>query len=102
MIATKGRFYGGRLLLAPEARPGAPGFVACLFPGRGPLAAIRAGLALPLGLMPRFGGMVRRPARSLHILAPEGLPVQADGDLVGQTPVAVADAETAIPLVVTA
>lgn len=100
VIATKGRFYGGRLLLAPAARAEAPGFVACLFAGRGRLAAIRAGLALPLGLLPRLGGVVFRPARRLDVLGPAGLPVQADGDLIGLTPVTVAEAETTIPLVV--
>lgn len=100
VIATKGRFYGGRLLLAPEARADAPGFVACLFPGRGRLAAIRAGLALPLNLLPRLGGVAFRHAHRLEIAAPAGLPVQADGDLIGLTPVSVADAETTIPLVV--
>ncbi|MCS6920586.1 MAG: diacylglycerol kinase family lipid kinase, partial [Elioraea sp.] len=100
VIATKGRFYGGRLLLAPEAKADAPGFVGCLFPGRGRLAAIRAGLALPFGLLPRFGGVAFRPAKRLDILGPAGLPVQADGDEIGRTPVTVADAETTIPLVV--
>lgn len=101
-IATKGRFYGGRLLLAPHARAEAEGFVAALFPGRGRLAAIRAGLALPLNLLPSLGGVSFRHARSLGILAPAGLPVQADGDLIGRTPVLVTEAETAIPLVVPA
>lgn len=99
-IATKGRFYGGRLLLAPAARADAPGFVACLFPGRGRLAAIRAGLALPLNLLPSLGGVAFSHAHRLEIAAPAGLPVQADGDLIGLTPVAVAEAEATIPLVV--
>ena len=101
-IATKGRFYGGRLLLAPHARADAPGFVAALFPGRGRLAAIRAGLALPLNLLPSLGGVTFRHAQSLEITAPAGLPVQADGDLIGRTPVVVTEAQTAIPLIVPA
>ncbi len=99
-IATKGRFYGGRLLLAPLARADAPGFVACLFPHRSRLAAIRAGLALPLNLLPSLGSVSFRHAQSLEITAPAGLPVQADGDLIGRTPVVVTHAETAIPLIV--
>jgi len=102
VIATKGRYYGGRLLLAPHARADQPGFIACLFAKRGRLAAMRAGLALPLNLLPRCGGVTQRPARSLQILflSPADLPVQADGDLIGRTPVAVDDAEATIPLIV--
>ncbi len=100
VIATKGRFYGGRFRLAPGARPDRPGFTACLFPRGGALHALRAGLALPLGLLPAIGGVIHRHVDELAVAGPAGLPVQADGDLAGATPVTVTDADAPIEVVV--
>jgi len=99
VIATKGRFYGGRFLLAPEAAADAPGISACVFDRGGWWPALRAGIALPLGLLPRLDGLVRRRVATLEISAPAGLPVQADGELVGVTPVTVTDAATRLAVV---
>ena len=101
-IATKGRFYGGRFLLAPGASPHRPGLVACLFERGGLGAAALAGLALPLGLVPRLPGFTARRAERLAVLGPPGLPVQADGDLIGRTPVTVGAAPASIPVIVPA
>lgn len=100
VIATKGRFYGGRFVLAPEAAPDAAGFSACVFERGGWRSALRAGIALPLGLLPGLPGLIRQRVAVLEIAAPEGLPVQADGDLIGTTPVVVTDAATRIAVVV--
>ena len=101
-IATKGRFYGGRFLLAPAAAPDKPGIVACLFARGGIGAAALAALALPLGLVPRLPGFSARRAETLAVLGPAGLPVQADGDLVGRTPVTVGAACASIRVIVPA
>jgi len=101
-IATKGRFYGGRFLLAPGASPHRPGLVACLFERGGLGAAALAGLALPLGLVPRLPGFTARRAERLAVLGPPGLPVQADGDLIGRTPVTVGAPPASIPVIVAA
>ncbi|WP_144185513.1 diacylglycerol/lipid kinase family protein [Elioraea rosea] len=100
VIATKGRFYGGRFLLAPGAMPDAAGITACVFERGGLGAAAIAGLALPLGLVSRLGGFSARRVATLGIDAPPGLPVQADGDLVGVTPVALSDAPAPLPVIV--
>jgi YegS/Rv2252/BmrU family lipid kinase len=100
VIAAKSRFYGGRFLLAPEAAADAPGLSACVFDRGGLWPALKAGLALPLGLLPRLPGLVRRRVASLAIAAPAGLPVQADGDLIGVTPVTVADAASRIAVII--
>jgi YegS/Rv2252/BmrU family lipid kinase len=100
VIATKGRFYGGRFVLAPDVAPGAAGLSACVFDRGGWWSALRAGIALPLGLLPSLPGLVRQRVAALEIAAPEGLPVQADGDLIGATPVTVTDATTQIAVVV--
>lgn len=100
VIATKGRFYGGPFLLAPEASAEAPGLTVCLWPRGGRASALVAALALPVGLLPRLGGMVRRRATALAVAAPAGLPVQADGDPIGATPVRVTDAPYPLPVLV--
>ncbi len=100
VIATRGRLYGGRFLLAPEARPDLPGIVACTFARGGIGAALIAGAALPLGLLPRLPGFAARRVGAVVISGPPGLPVQADGDLAGLTPVAVRGAAVPIPVIV--
>jgi hypothetical protein len=100
VIATRGRLYGGRFLLAPAARADMPGIVACTFSRGGIGAALLAGAALPLGLLPRLPGFAARPVATAVIAAPAGLPVQADGDLAGRTPVTVRGAEAPIRVIV--
>lgn len=99
-IATRGRLYGGRFLLAPQARPELPGIVACTFAQGGIGAALLAGAALPLGLLPRLPGFAARRVSTLVIAGPPGLPVQADGDLAGLTPVTVTGGPAPIPVIV--
>lgn len=92
-IATKGRFYAGRHLLAPDAAPGERGFRVALFRGGGPARAAFCGAALPLGLLPRLPGVEIRRASRVRLLAPATpLPVQADGDPAGALPVEIEDA----------
>lgn len=100
VVATKGRFYGGRFVLAPEAAPDTAGVSACVFDCGGWWSALRVGIALPLGLLPHLRGIARRRVAALEIAAPAGLPVQADGDLIGATPVTVTDAAGRIAVVV--
>ena len=100
MIATKGRFYGGRFVLAPEAAPEAEGLSASVFERGGWWSALRAGIALPLGLLPLLSGVTRRRVAQVEVRGPAGLPVQADGDLIGATPVVVTGAATRIGVIV--
>ncbi len=100
VIATKGRFYGGRFLLAPGTAPDRAGLTACVFARGGLGAATLAGLALPLGLVARVPGFAARRVSGLAIEAPAGLPVQADGDLVGVTPVSLGDAAATLSVIV--
>lgn len=100
VIATRGRFYGGRFLLAPGASARSLRLSVCLFSRGGAGAALLAGAALPLGLLPGLPFVAAREVASLAIAAPEGLPVQADGDLVGRTPLSVSVAAAPLPVVV--
>jgi YegS/Rv2252/BmrU family lipid kinase len=98
-IVTKGRLYAGRFLLAPGADPRGTGFHVVLFRDAGPLAALRYGAALPLGLLPGMRGV--DILRATHVrLAGPGVPAQADGDAAGQLPVVVAPAPSPMRIIV--
>ncbi len=100
VVATRGRFYGGRFLLAPGARPDLGGIVACTFRHGGLGAALLAGAAQPLGLVPRLPGFAARRVSTGTIEGPAGLPVLAYGDLAGHTPVTVTAAASSIEVIV--
>ena len=101
VVVTKGRLYGGPYLLAPNAASTAPGFQVALFENPGTLAALLAGAALPLGLLPRCPG-VRVIAGRYIDFSPANGPImaQSDGDALQGTPACVADAGCPIPLIV--
>jgi len=100
VIVSKGRFYGGRFLLAPTARPEEPGFSVVLFDHAGIAAALLYGAALPLGALPRASGVRRVHAHQIEFAGNAALPVQADGDAAGLTPISISDAPSAIGVVV--
>jgi diacylglycerol kinase (ATP) len=92
VIVTKGRLYAGRYRIAPAAKPAEPGFQVVLFRRPGAAQAVLAGLALPLGLIPRLPGVEIRPALSIRMVSGAEVPVQADGDPAGRLPAEVTDA----------
>ena len=62
---------------------------------------LRYSLALALGRLERAGGVRRLPvAKSVKIISPPGLPLQADGDSVGRTPAEIALGERHLRLLV--
>ncbi len=90
VVVTKGRLYAGHYKLAPEARPGEPGFSVALFGGTGPGSVLLYGAALVLNLLPRAPGMRLLRARRVEIFGDD--PAQADGDPAGLAPLMVRDA----------
>ncbi|MBY0336406.1 MAG: diacylglycerol kinase family lipid kinase [Acetobacteraceae bacterium] len=96
-IVTKGRLYAGPFTVAPGADPARPGFTLVTFDHGGAPAALLAGAALPLGLIPRLPGVrLRRVARVT--LDGEGVPAQADGDAAGFLPLTITALPAPIPL----
>ncbi|MGE0724534.1 MAG: diacylglycerol kinase family protein [Alphaproteobacteria bacterium] len=95
VICCNGRFYGGRFVLAPEARLDDDLLHVVLFAGAGRGAAVRYVLAMALGLVPRLPDVRVVAGRAITIVAVDGAaePVQADGDIVAHLPVTIAVAE---------
>lgn len=85
-VIANGRFYGGRLLMAPAAGLQRPDLQVVVFTRSGRLQVLRYGAALLLGLLPRLMDVEDLSARDIRIDGPEGEPLQADGDLVARLP----------------
>jgi len=97
VIVSKGRYYAGRYLLAPEARPDEPGFSVALFRGPGRLSALVGGALLPFDLLPRAPGLSLIRAGRIEI--EDRVPAQADGDAAGHAPLSISDAAAPIAIV---
>jgi len=92
VIVSKGRLYGGRYLLAPDATPGERGFSVSLF-DRGDIGgALYYGAALKMNCLSRASGVRRLRASQIEFIGNELAPTQADGDRAGPTPLSVVDA----------
>lgn len=100
VIVSKGRLYGGHYLLAPEARPGEPGFSVMLFERGGPAAALCYGASLPLNRLARAPGVRHVRARRIEFVGNAQAPAQTDGDAAWSVPMSVIDAPAPIPVVV--
>jgi len=99
VIVSKGRFYAGRYLLAPDAIPEAPGFSVSLFRHNGAGAVLMYGAALPLNLLARAPGVQHVRARQVDVVGNRAAPAQADGDPAGYAPLSVTDAPEPIDVV---
>jgi diacylglycerol kinase (ATP) len=100
VIVSKGRLYGGRFLLAPDACTERPVFSVVLFDHAGPGIALLYGAALPLGLLSRSPGVRHVRALQVDFTGNKAMPAQADGDAAGYTPLCVTDAPGPIEIVV--
>jgi diacylglycerol kinase (ATP) len=100
VIVSKGRLYGGRCVLAPEACAERPGFSVVLFDHVGPGAALLYGAALPFDLLGRAPGVRHVRALRIDFIGNKVAPVQADGDAAGCTPLCITDASAPIQVVV--
>ena len=99
VIVSKGRFYAGRYLLAPDAKPEDPGFSVSLFRHGGAGAAMMYGAALPFHLLGRAPGVQHVRAQRVDVVGNWAIPAQADGDPAGFAPLSVVDAPGPIEVV---
>ncbi len=98
LVVTKGTLYAGSYVVAPRASLEADTFEVLLFARGGALATLSAMAAGATGRLDRLAGLRVITARSVEVLAPEGDPVQGDGDLVGRLPARIDVDERALPL----
>jgi YegS/Rv2252/BmrU family lipid kinase len=99
VIAAKGRFYAGRYVIAPRADLSEPMLEFVLLHRSGRLAMLRYLAALLLGRVGQCKGISVARAREASISAKTAVPVQADGEIVGQLPVLIAIADEPLQLV---
>ncbi|MGG6430764.1 diacylglycerol/lipid kinase family protein [Acetobacter ghanensis] len=95
-IVSKGCFYGGHYLLTRHANPSERGFTIILFEQGGVFSVLNVGWALLRNRISDLPGVQIIKADQIKILTPEGIPLQADGDASGSTPVEISDAEAPI------
>jgi diacylglycerol kinase (ATP) len=103
-IVTKGRLYGGRFVIAPNARVDDPLFHILLFRGAGRLAIVRYLAALTLGVLHRLPDVSVVTARRVLVAAfdsdESGISVvETDGEVGGRLPLVIEIAEKPVLLV---
>ena len=98
VIVARGHFYGGRFVVAPEARLDSDELHVCLFHRGGRLQTIYYALALAGGRLHRSRHVEIIKAKRVTIEGPVGDPVQGDGDLIGRLPVTIELSATSIGL----
>jgi len=104
VIVARGHFYGGRFIVAPEARLESDELHVCLFERWGRRQTLRFGLALLLGRLPHTAGFRVIAGRQIKVsvLCDAGerrrQPVQIDGDDALTLPVSINLASAAVRL----
>jgi len=87
-VVCNGRLYGGPFVAAPDGDLTRAALFVVLLTRKGLWSVVRYGIGLALSRLPRMDGVEILCARKeVVISAPEGAPVQADGDLLGRVPV---------------
>jgi diacylglycerol kinase (ATP) len=98
-VIAKGHFYGGRFVLARDARLSEPSLHAVLLERSGRWNALRYAVAIARGRLDRLKDVRVIEARRVLVFGPAGEAVQADGDLAAFLPVLVGLAERPLALV---
>jgi len=99
VVAAKGRHYAGPFVVAPGADLAEPVLELVLLDRRGRRAMLRYATALFLGRVPRLGDIAIVRARQASVAGNRALPVQADGEIVGELPITLAVADRPLLLI---
>lgn len=102
VVVANGHFYGGRFSCAPQARLCDPQLYACLFLKPGPWRALRYCTWLVLGRLDRLEDVVIESAVRVSVDGKVGEPIQADGEIVGKSPMSVFLVGDTLPVVMPA
>ncbi|HEC12580.1 MAG TPA: diacylglycerol kinase family lipid kinase [Acidiferrobacteraceae bacterium] len=89
VVVANAHYYGGRYVLAPDARIDEALFHVCLFVRSGRWSAARYVLAMLTGTITRLHDYRIVTGKQVEISGVEGDPVQGDGDVLTQLPVQV-------------
>jgi diacylglycerol kinase (ATP) len=99
VVAAKGRHYAGPFVVAPGAKLSEPTLELVLLRAGGRFAVLRYAIALVFGLIPRVSGITILRVREALVLGEPGVPVQADGEIVGYLPVRIGVADEPLLLI---
>lgn len=89
LVVARAHFYGGRFILAPQARLDTPALHTVLFPSPSRLAALRYMTGVVTGTLARQCDVEVRRAATIDLAGPEGAPVQIDGDVRAHLPASI-------------
>lgn len=96
VVVSKGRYYAGRFVLAPEARLDDGLLHVCLFSSGGPWRRLVYSVGLLRGRLLDLPDFQIVPGCRLSIEGRAGAPLQADGDIVARLPVEIDIVENVI------
>lgn len=98
VIVAKAHYYAGKFVLAVDAGPEEPLFRVCLFRGSGVWNLLRYGVAMLLGRLACLPDVTIIPAREVLVDKLPTVPVQTDGESLGETParIVIADEQLAV------
>ena len=99
LVVARGHFYGGRFVLAPEARLEQPALHAVVFPGVSRLATLRYMAGVLTGTLARQCDVAVRRAAAIELAGPEGAPVQIDGDVRAHLPASIRLAQSPVAII---
>jgi YegS/Rv2252/BmrU family lipid kinase len=89
VVIAKGRYYGGRFIVAPEARLDQPSLYVALFERSGRWNLVRYAAAFLGNRLDRLPDVRILPATAVMVSGEAGEPIQADGDLLAVLPLRV-------------
>ncbi len=98
VIIANGRHFGGRFVVAPNARLERPSFDICYGTRGGRVATLQYLVSLIRGSLPNRTDYEITSASALRIHGPKGAPVQADGDIVTYLPAEISIQPNAVEL----
>lgn len=99
MVIANARRYGGEFTIAPEASALVAGLHAVLFGATTRAGRVRELLAIAAGRIERCPGVAIIPCRRARIAAPVTLPIEIDGDYIGERPLTVEAATATIAMI---
>lgn len=100
VVVSRGRYYGGRYVVAPGADLAEPRLHVCLFDRGDRFSTLAYMVWLGIGRLARRHDYAVLPAQSVEIQGAEGEPVQADGEVCGTVPIRIGMADRPLDVLV--